>query len=150
MARDLASFLSLSSNNRVISFYWIRGGKHCFLTSFSYLNCYFCFLVFSSNHYLLVSLCLSWLHRNPISHPVFSYLYTLRCYVVRAPPLFGHTSCIFSKQDAHGNLVLDSVPVFFPVSPFTEGFSREFPLGNHKSYLFFSLKILELTLSCVT
>ncbi len=35
--------LLLSSNDRVSSFYWIRGSKHCFLTSFSYLNCYFLF-----------------------------------------------------------------------------------------------------------
>ncbi len=38
--------LLLSSNNRISSFYWIRGSKHCFLTSFSNLNCIFLFLVF--------------------------------------------------------------------------------------------------------
>jgi hypothetical protein len=53
-----------------------------FLTSFSYLNCYFLCLVFLRNCYLLVFLCLSWLRGNPISHPVFSYLWyseVLRC-----------------------------------------------------------------------
>ncbi len=69
------NILSLSSNNRVRSFYWIRGSKHCFLTSFSYLNRYFLFLLFSHNCYLLVSLHLSWLHGNWISCPIFSYLW---------------------------------------------------------------------------
>ncbi len=67
--------LSLNSNNRVSSFHWIRGSKHCFLTSFSYLNCYFLILVFLKNCYLLVSLRLSQLHENMISCPVFSYLW---------------------------------------------------------------------------
>jgi hypothetical protein len=52
--------LLLSSNYRISSFYWIKGSKHCFLTSFSNLNCYFLFLVFLRNRYLLVSLRLSW------------------------------------------------------------------------------------------
>ncbi len=47
--------LSLSRNDRISSFYWIRGSKHCILTSFSYLNRYFLFLVFLRNCYLLVS-----------------------------------------------------------------------------------------------
>jgi hypothetical protein len=67
--------LLLSSNNRVSSFYLIRGSQHCFLTSCSYLNRYFLFLVFSHNCYLLVSLRLFWLHGNPISCPFFSYLW---------------------------------------------------------------------------
>ncbi len=67
----LEDILSLSSNDRICSFNWIRGSKHCFLTSFSNLNCYFLLLVFSRNSYLLVSLLLSWLHGNPISLPVF-------------------------------------------------------------------------------
>ncbi len=76
------NILLLSSNDRISSFYWIRGSQHCLLTSCSYLNCYFCFLVFSCNRYLLVFLRLSWLHGNPISCPVFSYLWyskVLRC-----------------------------------------------------------------------
>jgi hypothetical protein len=56
------NILLLSSNNRISSFYWIRGSKHCFFTSFSNLNHYFLFLVYLRNHYLLVSLGLSWLH----------------------------------------------------------------------------------------
>jgi hypothetical protein len=61
----------LSSNDRICSFNWIRGSKHCFLTSFSNLNCYILFLIFLRNRYLLVSLHLSRLCGNPISHPVF-------------------------------------------------------------------------------
>ncbi len=66
---------SLNSIDRVSSFYWTRGSKLCFLTPFSYFSCYFLTLVSSQNHYLLISLCLSWLHRNPISRPVFLYLW---------------------------------------------------------------------------
>jgi hypothetical protein len=73
IASNLASFLSLSSDNRVSSFYWTRGSKPCFLTGFSYFSHYFLLLEFLHSHYLLV-LCLSWLHGNSISLPVFSYL----------------------------------------------------------------------------
>jgi hypothetical protein len=73
IASNLVSFLSLSSQDRVRSFYWIRVSKHCFLTSFSYLNCYFLILVILRNCYLLVSWCHSWLHGNLISCPIFLY-----------------------------------------------------------------------------
>ncbi len=66
----ISNILLLSSNNRICSFNWIRGGKHCFLTSFSNLYCYFLFLVFLQNCYLLVSFHFSWLRGTPISHPV--------------------------------------------------------------------------------
>ncbi len=39
---------------------------------------------------------------------------------------------------------------YFPVPPFAKGFSCQHPLGDPKSYLFFSHNILKLTLSCVT
>jgi hypothetical protein len=35
---QFGNILLLSSNNRISSFYWIRGSKHCFLTSFSNLT----------------------------------------------------------------------------------------------------------------
>ncbi len=115
--------LSLSSrNNRISSFYWIRGSKHCFLTSFSNLNCYFLFLVILCNRYLLVSSRLSWLRRNPISLPVFLYLWFSKYHVVHVPPYFWHTSRVFLKQDACGNLVQELVPVFFPCSAFCRRF----------------------------
>ncbi len=78
IAGNLASPLSLSSNDRVSSFYWSRGSKLCFLTSFSYFSGYFIILGFLRSHYLLVSLRLSWLHGNPIFCPVFSNLVQLQ------------------------------------------------------------------------
>jgi hypothetical protein len=71
--KQFGILLVLSSNDRVSSFYWIRGSKVGFLTSFSYLNHYFRILGFLQSHYLLFSLCFSCLHKNPISCPVFSY-----------------------------------------------------------------------------
>ncbi len=68
---NLATSLSLSSNDGICSFIWIRGSKHSFLTSFSNFYRYFLFLVFWQRRYLLVSLHLSQLHRTPISYPVF-------------------------------------------------------------------------------
>ncbi len=114
--------LLLSSNNRISSFYWIRGSIHCFLTSFSNLNCYFLFLVFLCNRYLLVSSRLSWLRGNLNSHPIFLYLWYSEYHVVHAPPYFWHTWCAFSKQDARGNLVQGLVPVLFPRSAFRRRF----------------------------
>ncbi len=63
--------LLLSSYNRMCSFNWIRESKHCFLTSFSNLYCYFHFLVFLRNCYLLVSSHLPRLRKTPISHSIF-------------------------------------------------------------------------------
>jgi hypothetical protein len=88
IASNLASFLLLSSNNRISRFYWVRGSKHCFLTSFSYLNCYFLYLVFMCNCYLLVSSHLSQLHGNPISHPIFSYLWDSEVLRRMCTPIF--------------------------------------------------------------
>jgi hypothetical protein len=68
---NLATSLLLSSNDRICSFNWIRGSKHCFLTSFSNFYRYFLFLVFLRHRYLLVSLHLSRLCGTPISYPIF-------------------------------------------------------------------------------
>ncbi len=67
----ISNILLLSSNDRICSFNWIRGSKHCFLTSFSNLYCYYLFLVFLQNCYLLVSSHLSRLRGTPISYPAF-------------------------------------------------------------------------------
>ncbi len=67
---DLATSLLLSSNDRICSFNWIRGSKHCFLTNFSNFYPYFLFLVFLQHRYLLVSSHPSRLHGTPISLPV--------------------------------------------------------------------------------
>ncbi len=123
------NILSLSSNDKISSFYWIRRSKHCFLTSFSNLNHYFLFLVFSCNCYLPVSSRLSRLHRNPISCPIFLYLWFSEYHVVHAPPYFWHTWHVFSKQDARGNLVQELVPVFFPRSAFCRRFLMQTSIG---------------------
>ncbi len=119
------NILLLSSNNIVSSFFWISRRKHCFLTSFSNLNWNFLFQVFSRNRYLLVSLSSSQLQENRISHPVFSYFWYTKVLLLlccMCAPYFWHTSRIFSKQDACGNLVLELVPVFFPHSAFFQRF----------------------------
>jgi hypothetical protein len=71
----LATSYCLKRNDIVCSFYWTRGSKLCFLTRFSYFSCYFLILVFLQNCFSLISLRLSWLQGNPISRPVFLYLW---------------------------------------------------------------------------
>jgi hypothetical protein len=68
---QFGDILLLSSNDRICSFDWIRGSKHCFLTSFSNFYRYFLFLVFLRHRYLLISSHLSRLHGSPISYPIF-------------------------------------------------------------------------------
>jgi hypothetical protein len=126
----------LSSNDRICIFNWIRGSKHCFLTSFSNLNCYILFLFFTRNHYLLVSSHLSWLHGNPISHPVFSYLWFSEYHIVYMPPFFWYTLCVFSKQDACGNLVQEFLPAFFPRSAFCRRFLTQTSIGSSQNIPF--------------
>ncbi len=59
-----------------------------FLTSFSHLNRYILFLVFLCNCYLLVSSRLSWLNRNPMSCPIFSYLWYSKLLRCTCAPIF--------------------------------------------------------------
>ncbi len=89
----------LSSNNRVSSFYWIRGSKHCFLTSSSYLNCYFLLLIFLRNRYLLVSLSLSRLHENSIFCPIFSFLCDSKLLCCTCAPIsLAHITCFLKAR----------------------------------------------------
>jgi hypothetical protein len=60
-------------------------------------NCYFLCLVFLHNCYLLISSHLSRLRRNPISHPIFSYLWFSEYLVVHAPPTFLAHMALFLK-----------------------------------------------------
>ncbi len=119
IASNLASSLLVSSNNRVSSFYWNRESKHCFLTSFSHPNCYFLILVFACNCYLLVSLHLSWLHGNPISHPVFSYLWDSKVLSCTCAPMFL----------AHITLFFEATCLWEPVIRLTTGFLSPFRLS---------------------
>ncbi len=118
IASNLASFVLLSSNDRVSSFYWIRGSKHCFLTSFSYLYCYFLFLEFLPNHYLLVSLRLSWLPGISISCLVFSYCWYSKVLCCTCTPIFL----------AHIMHLLKSRHCWEPSSRLTTGFLSPFHL----------------------
>ncbi len=127
---QFGNILSLSSNDSISSLNLIRGSKHCLITSFSNLYRYFLFLVFLRNHWLLVSLSLSWLRRNPISHPIFLYLWFSEYHIKHAPPYFWHTSRVFSKQDARGNLVQELVPIFFPRSAFCQRFHMQTSVGQ--------------------
>ncbi len=122
--------LLLSINDRISCFYWIRGSKHCFLTSFSNINRYFLFLVISRNCYLLVSLGLSWLGRNPISHPIFLYLWYSKYHVIHAPPYFWHTWHVSSKQDTRGSLVQELGPVLFTHFTFCQRFLMRTTFGR--------------------
>ncbi len=145
IASNLVSSLLLSSNDRVSSFYWTRGNKHGFLTSFSYFSCYFLILDFLRSHYLLVYLHLSWLHGNPISCPVFSNLGHSKVVHCTCTPMFlAHIRLVSSEQDVCGTLVVDSVPVLFPFQLFVEGFWCKPPLGDHVSYLSFCTYALSL------
>ncbi len=135
---QFGDILLLSSNDRISSFYWIRGSKHCFLTSFSNLNHYFLFLVFLCNHYLLVSLHLSQLRGNLISHPLFLYLWFSKYHIVHAPPYFWHTWCVFSKQDTCGNLVQELVPV--SCSAFCWRFLMQMSVGQSQIIRFLLMK----------
>jgi hypothetical protein len=68
-------------------------------------------------------------------------------YVVRAPPYLWHTSCIFLKQNARGNLLLESVSVFFPRSAFCQRFVMQTSIGQTQNIPIFSQYVLKLTLS---
>jgi hypothetical protein len=127
----MASSLLLSSNNRISSFYWIRGSKHCFLTSFLYLNCYFLIIVFLRNHYLLVSLRLSWLHRNLISHPIFSYLWYSKVLCCTCAPIFlAHIMLFLKARCLQEPGTLESVLIFFPRSAFCQRFLMQTSVGQ--------------------
>jgi hypothetical protein len=147
----LATSHRLNRNDRVSSLYWTRGSKLCFLTCFSYFRRYFLILVFLQNRCLLIYLQLFWLHINPISRLVFSYLWHSKLVCCKCAPFFFGTECMgFSKQDAHGNLVVDSLPVIFPLSAFCQRFLVQMSLGQTQIIHFLLTKILELTLSRVT
>jgi hypothetical protein len=78
----------LNINNRVGGFYRTRGSKLCFLTCFSSFSCYFLILVFLQNHYLLVSLRLSRMHRNPSSWATFLYFWHSKLVRCTFTPMF--------------------------------------------------------------
>ncbi len=154
IASDLASSLLLSSKDRVSSFYGTRGRKHCFFTSFSYLNLYFLILVFFAQ-LLLTSFCApfsaarksNFLSRFLIPLAIQGSTLYLR------PHVSGTERIVFLKQDATKTLVLDSVPIFFPISAFhafCQRFLVQTSVGRSLIIPFFLTKILKLALSRVT
>jgi hypothetical protein len=107
----------LNRNNRVSSFHWTRGSKLCFLTCFSYFSCYFHILVFLRNRYLIIFFC-AFLGCTEILFLIpFLIPLALQASTLYIGPHISGTDCLgYSKQDAHGNLVVASLPVNF--SPF--------------------------------
>ncbi len=147
----LATSYCLNRNNRVSSFYKTSRSKQCFLTCFSYFGCYFHILVFSWNFYVLISLRPFSAAQESDFLSCFSYLGTPSWYVVHGPPCFWHRMRGFLEArrlwEPGSRLTTGEN---FPFPPFAEGFRCKRPLDKHESYLSFSQKILELTLSCVT
>jgi hypothetical protein len=136
----LATSHCLNRNDRVSSFYWTRASKQCFLTCFSYFSCNFHILVFLQKPYLLISLCLSWLHGNPIS-VLFLVPLALQASTLYVRPHVSGTECMsFSKQDTCGNLVVASLLVNFPFSAFCRRFLVQTSVGLNTIHTFLSLK----------
>ncbi len=130
----LATSYCLNRNNRVSTFYWTRGSKLCFLTCFSYLSRYFHILIFLLNCYLLISLCLSWLHGNPISCPTSCNLGTLSWYIVHAPPCFWHRMWGFLEAGRSwepGSRLTTGEFSPFRLSPMVSGANLHWANANH-------------------
>jgi hypothetical protein len=150
MLAILVTSYCLNRNDIFSSFYWTRGIKLCFLTCFFYFSHYFLILVFSQNHYSLISLRLFWLHGKRVLVP-FLVLLALRASMSYMRPHNSGTECVgFLKQDAHENLVVDSLPVIFPSSAFCQRFLMQTSVGRTQIIPSYSQKILELTYFCVT
>jgi hypothetical protein len=66
------------------------------------------------------------------------------------PHISGTERLGFLKQDACGNLVVDSLPVIFSLSAFCQGFLVQTSVGRTRIIPFLLTKILKLTFSCVT
>jgi hypothetical protein len=66
------------------------------------------------------------------------------------PHVSGTEPVGFLKQDARGNLVVDSVPVIFPFSAFRRRYLVQTSIGQTQSIPFLLTKILKLALSHMT
>ncbi len=94
---------------------------------------------------------LSRLHGNPIFHPVSCTIGTPSQYVVHAPPCFWHRMCGFLKARRSWELGSSLTTGEFSLFRFlTKVSGANVRWTEHNSYLYFSQKILELTLSCMT
>ncbi len=126
----LATSYCINRNDRVSSFYWTRGSKLSFLTCFSYFSHYFLILEFLQNRYSLISLGLSQLHGNPISCPFLVPLALRASMSYMHPHISGTERMSFLKQDACGNLVVDSLLGIFPLSAFCRRFLVQMSVGR--------------------
>jgi hypothetical protein len=123
--------LSLNSNNSVTSFSWTRGSKLCFLTRFYYFSRYFLILVFLQK--LLLTNFFTPFSAAQESNIFSRFLVPL---ALNGSTLYVHphisgTECMrFSKQDAQGNLVVDSTQVFFCLSAFCQRFLMQTSIGQ--------------------
>ncbi len=120
--------LTLRSKDRICSFNWIRGSKHCFLTSFSNLYHYILFLIFFARLLLTSFFAPFSAARESNFSFRFVYLWFSDYHVVHAPPFFWHTWRIFLKEDARGNLVQGLVLVLFPRSAFCQRIIMQMPV----------------------
>ncbi len=141
--------LWLNRIDRVSSFYWTRRSKLCFLTRFSYFSCYLLILVFLQNCYSLISLRLSWMHRNQISCPVFLYLWNsevVRC--MCAPILLaqkGFLEARCRRQPGSWLTISDLSPFHLLLK--VSGANVRWANANH---IFFTHTNPQAPLSCVT
>jgi hypothetical protein len=137
----LATSYCLNRNDRVSSFHWTRGSKQCFLSCFSYFSCYFHILVFLQNCYLLIYFC-AFLGCTGIQFLVpFLIPLALWASMLYMSPHISGTECVgFSKQDAHGILVVASLPVNFPFSAFCQRFLVWMSIGLNTIHTFLSHK----------
>jgi hypothetical protein len=137
MLAILATSYRLNRNDRVSSFYWIRGCKLCFLTCFSYFSRYFHILLFLQNCYLLNFFC-AFLGCTGIQFLVlFLVPLALQASTLYMRPHISGTECVgFSKQDAHVNLVVASIPVNFLLSAFRRRFLVQTSVGLNANHTF--------------
>ncbi len=144
MLANLATSYCLNRNDRVSSFYWTRGSNLCFLTCFSSHSCYFHILVFLRNCYLLIFLRLSWLHGNPISWPIFLYLWHSKLVCRTCPPYFWHRTHGFlvarRSWEPGSNLATGE---FSPFRLLLKVSSANVHRTERKSYLSYSKKSLK-------
>ncbi len=122
-----------------------------FLTCFSYFSCYF-FLFNVFTKLLLTDFFAPFLaaQESDISSH-FLYLLALRAGTSYMRPHISGTERVgFSKQDACGNLVVDSLQVIFPLSAFHQRFLVQTSIRQMQIIPFLLTIIFELTLSHVT
>ncbi len=147
----LATSYRLNRNNRVSSFYWTRGSKLCFLTCFSDFSCYFHILVFSQKSLLTnFFVPFSAARKSDFSS---RFLYHWHSELLRrtCAPCFWHRTHGFLEARRSwelGSSLTTGEFSLFRLLPKVSGANVHWT--EHNSYLSYSQKILELTLSCVT